>query len=220
MKKQLFSNLSLAALAVTGGLMFASMSGCKDDTTPPVVTLNGDSEVDVMLGDSYDDEGATATDDKDGDVTASITSDFDDVVDFDMADEYTVTYTAMDDAMNSGTATRMVNVYIAAENLDGIWYVSYDACQDTAWQWSSTASVSGIDDTKLIFADFGGYTGLNVTATIDNKTMTIASQIIGDYTILGNGTIAKDGKSIDYSYSITYNPDSSSDSCSGTMELQ
>ena len=218
MKKQLFSTLSLAALAVTGGLIFTSMSGCKDDTTPPVVTLTGDSNYDVILGGTLDDPGATATDDKDGDLTPS--SDFADVVDFDMADEYTVTYTAMDAAMNEGTATRTVNVYIAASNLVGIWYVAYDACQDTAWTWSSTASISGVDDTKLILSDFGGYTGLNVTATINNKTLTIASQVIGDYTILGNGTIAKDGESIDYSYTITYNPDNSSDSCSGTMELQ
>jgi hypothetical protein len=43
-----------------------------DDTTPPVITLNGGASVEVDCGEGYVDEGATALDDIDGDVTGSI----------------------------------------------------------------------------------------------------------------------------------------------------
>ena len=42
------------------------------DGTPPVITLLGASPVTVVTGDGYSDAGATASDDVDGDITASI----------------------------------------------------------------------------------------------------------------------------------------------------
>lgn len=42
------------------------------DTTPPVITLNGSSTVNLLVGDSYTDAGATASDNVDGDITANI----------------------------------------------------------------------------------------------------------------------------------------------------
>ena len=44
-----------------------------DDTTPPVITLNGSSTIQLTVGDSWTDPGATATDETDGDITSSIT---------------------------------------------------------------------------------------------------------------------------------------------------
>src|SRR5690606_33089964 len=43
-----------------------------EDTTPPVITLNGDAEVTVEAGDTWTDPGATATDIVDGDLTDAI----------------------------------------------------------------------------------------------------------------------------------------------------
>ena len=42
------------------------------DTTKPVITLLGSSEINLDVGQSYNEQGATATDNYDGDITSSI----------------------------------------------------------------------------------------------------------------------------------------------------
>ena len=43
------------------------------DTTAPVITITGANPVEVDLGSTYSDAGATAADSYDGDLTSSIT---------------------------------------------------------------------------------------------------------------------------------------------------
>lgn len=83
------------------------------DTTPPVITLSGSGSVTLTVGDAYSDQGATANDAVDGDLTASIT--VDDPVDASTAGTYTVTYTVTDAAGNTATKTRSVTVEAAPE---------------------------------------------------------------------------------------------------------
>ena len=42
------------------------------DTTAPVITLVGDTQITVEVGSTYTDLGATASDNYDGDITADI----------------------------------------------------------------------------------------------------------------------------------------------------
>ncbi|MFD1161272.1 immunoglobulin-like domain-containing protein [Hwangdonia seohaensis] len=80
------------------------------DTTAPVITLNGASTIDLNVGDTYTEQGATASDNKDGDITASIVV-AGDVVDTNTAGTYVVTYNVSDAAGNAATqVTRTVNV--------------------------------------------------------------------------------------------------------------
>ena len=76
------------------------------DTTPPVITLNGDANLTLNVGDTYTEPGATAIDDRDGNVSVEI----DGVVDTSKAGTYTVTYTARDKAGNSSSKQRVVTV--------------------------------------------------------------------------------------------------------------
>ena len=78
------------------------------DTTPPTITLNGDSALTLTLGDTYTEEGATATDDTDGDLTSSIT--VSGSVDTQTMGEHRITYTVSDTAENEATAVRIVTV--------------------------------------------------------------------------------------------------------------
>ena len=79
------------------------------DTTPPDITLLGDPEVSIELGTPYTDEGATATDNIDGDLTDQITTV--NPVDTDVAGIYTVTYDVSDAAGNeAGQISRTVTV--------------------------------------------------------------------------------------------------------------
>ena len=79
-----------------------------EDTTPPVVTLNGSAEMSLFVDRTYTELGATATDDSDGDITSSIVISGE--VNTSKVGTYTLTYTATDSAGNSGSATRTVHV--------------------------------------------------------------------------------------------------------------
>ncbi|WP_282133725.1 DUF5011 domain-containing protein [Cellulophaga baltica] len=79
------------------------------DTMAPELTILGDNPFDVFLGVTYQDAGATALDDIDGDISSEIVVD-DTQVDTTVEDTYEVVYTVSDDDGNTATASRMVNV--------------------------------------------------------------------------------------------------------------
>ncbi|MCH9813907.1 MAG: DUF5011 domain-containing protein [Epsilonproteobacteria bacterium] len=66
------------------------------DTTAPIITLQGTSTVEVVIGSVYSDAGATATDNYDGNLTASIT--VDNPVNTSTLGTYTITYNVSDTA--------------------------------------------------------------------------------------------------------------------------
>ena len=79
------------------------------DTTIPVITLTGDATVDIEVGSTYTDEGATASDNYDGDITSSIA--IVNPVDTDVVGQYIVTYNVSDTNSNAAVeVTRTVNV--------------------------------------------------------------------------------------------------------------
>ncbi len=79
------------------------------DSTKPVITLFGEATVTLTVGDIYTDSGATATDDKDGDITANIVTTGS--VDTTAAGTYTLRYNVSDAAGNAAdTVTRTVIV--------------------------------------------------------------------------------------------------------------
>lgn len=79
------------------------------DTTAPTITLNGSGSVILFVGDPYVDQGATATDAVDGNLTGSIVTTSN--VDLNTPGFYTVTYTVSDTASNSASVSRLVTVY-------------------------------------------------------------------------------------------------------------
>jgi hypothetical protein len=79
------------------------------DTTVPVITLEGEVTVTLEVGTSYTDEGATANDNYDGDITDNIV--IINNVDKDVVGEYTITYNVSDVNGNDAVeVTRTVNV--------------------------------------------------------------------------------------------------------------
>ena len=81
------------------------------DTTAPVVTLNGDAAMQINVGDTFADPGATATDYTDGDLTSKIVETGS--VDVATAGLYDLTYTATDVAGNHSSVSRVVTVIAA-----------------------------------------------------------------------------------------------------------
>ena len=78
------------------------------DGTAPVLTLNGDSTMIVKQGDPFEDPGATAQDNYDGDLTDQIEVSGD--VDTNTIGTYTLTYTVSDSVGNETTVERIVEV--------------------------------------------------------------------------------------------------------------
>ncbi len=81
------------------------------DTVPPVITILGDNPYNVILGNNFTDSGATALDDRDGDLTTSIQASG--TVNTNAIKNYTITYTVSDKAKNTSKATRSVVVKYA-----------------------------------------------------------------------------------------------------------
>lgn len=77
------------------------------DLTPPVVTLIGSSFIGAVIGNTYTDAGATATDTHDGSLTSSLSS----VIAGNtttVGSSFTVTWSVSDAAGNTGSAVRTV----------------------------------------------------------------------------------------------------------------
>ncbi len=97
--------LTYTATDVAGNTASLTRTIIVADTTAPVITIVGNTSIDHPLGSEYVDAGATAIDTVDGDVSVTTSGTVEDV-----AQTYTLIYTATDNAGNLATASRTVNV--------------------------------------------------------------------------------------------------------------
>ena len=78
------------------------------DTVPPEIQLNGDAEITISKGEEYKENGATATDNCDGEITDKIT--IEGIVDTTTVGVYTVRYTVTDNSGNTSFVERKITV--------------------------------------------------------------------------------------------------------------
>ena len=145
------------------------------DTTAPVITIAGVNPVDIVQGASYIDEGASAVDDQDGEVSVITTGS----VDSSTIGTYTITYTATDIAGNTAEATRTVNVILAPDTTPPV------------------ITVNGGDVTVRLVPEFDEYEDAGATAIDDRDgvvevivTGSVDTSIEGEYIILYTATDA------------------------------
>lgn len=118
--------IPLGVLGLTGNNLLSRI-----DKTPPKITLIGNSKTKIELFSDYQDRGATANDDIDGDLTNKITTNGD--VDTHRIGKYQITYEAKDEAKNKATAIREVEVLPPAlNNTKGIPILMYHFFYDSA----------------------------------------------------------------------------------------
>lgn len=80
----------------------------QDDTQAPVITIIGDAELQILVGDDYKDPGAKALDNLDGDISSRIK--VSGTVDTSKAGIYVIKYSVIDDHSNEAYAERKVIV--------------------------------------------------------------------------------------------------------------
>jgi len=87
------------------------------DTTVPVITLIGLDLIEITVGDEYFDQGATATDDVDGDITGNIVT-VGDQIDTSVSGPNTVIYNVMDAAKNTAEQITRTVIVVDADPTD------------------------------------------------------------------------------------------------------
>ena len=133
----------------------------------PVITLIGDSTVTVEVGSIYEDQGATAIDNVDGDLTESIVVDYSNV-DSSTPGQYTVTYNVSDAAGNA--AVEVIRTVIV---------------EDT------TAPVITLNGYDRIYIEVGSiYDDLGATAS-DNVDGNLTESIVVDYSNVNTSTLGE-----------------------------
>ncbi|MEF1301596.1 DUF5011 domain-containing protein, partial [Vibrio owensii] len=100
--------VSYSAIDASGNESSTTREVVVKDLEAPVINLNGESNIMLFVGDIYEEQGATALDNLDGDLTNEVVSSG--IVDHTLAGTYYVDYSVYDTAGNFGEATREVIV--------------------------------------------------------------------------------------------------------------
>ena len=119
-----------------------NIQGLGPDTTAPIMTLVGASSINLNIGDIYSEQGATASDDLDGDITANIIVGGD-TVNTTAAGTYLVTYNVNDAAGNSATPlTRTIIISAPGSGCSGgITSFPYlEGFENTLGGWTQSVS--------------------------------------------------------------------------------
>ncbi len=175
----------LSLILGTVAAMLMIFSACEtEDLVNPVITLSGADTIEIVLNDAagFTDPGATATDDKDGDITAQIITTG--TVDVTKIGSYELTYSVSDNAGNQASVKRIVNVIVNQATYAGVWNVKEvitGTNPDTAWVYSATAAASGTNVMKLLITNFGGFANFTADVVFDKfGNFTIPNQqVIG-----------------------------------------
>jgi len=177
-----------------GGNGGSAGSSRVSDTTPPVVTLNGSASITLIQNATYMELNATATDIVSGNVSSSIV--ITGRVDTSVIGTYTLTYTAIDSAGNSGTAVRRVNVISAVPIL----------VNSTATVEENATVGTKIGVVSISYVGASAITAIALTG-VGNENFTVSAD--------GNITI-KSGASLDYESRREYNLTAKATNSSGT----
>ena len=124
-----------------------------NNDSEPVITLNGESHITLNVGDTYTEQGATAKDDKDGDISSKIQ--YDGYVNTSAAGKYTIKYSVKNSNGKTVTKTRTITV----------------KAKEPVKEPEKPAENTTGDDNKNTTPDKGNTSGSdNTTSTTENKT--------------------------------------------------
>lgn len=185
-------------------LFFAFIIGMlsckKKDDLPPTLILKGDEKVTHILNSAYNDDGATATDETDGNITSRIF--IDNQVNVDKVGEYTITYHVTDEAGNEAKPlTRFVTVYNQA-NVYGDYYNTKEANSTDVCEYVSVVYADSTHNFGLIIDGFACNSEHEVFLQIYDTSIVLPYQILQNslisFSVTGSGFINDSLISINY----------------------
>lgn len=187
----------------------------KDDETCnyiPTIAITGNSTLEVVLGTTYTDPGATATN-KDGS-SVNVTTDLSQV-NTSAVGSFTVTYTATNEH-GTASATRTVNVVIGQANWLGSPSVNND-CNVALFPISGSPTITaGATTSDIIIDPMFTLVGGAANATVNGSNITIPQQTInitvGDIIFSGSGTMNVNGTQ----FTVVYNYENTTPLIGGT----
>jgi phage gpG-like protein len=170
------------------------------DVTPPVITIIGDNPMTLVQNQTYNEPGATAQDNEDGTVPVNTSGS----VNTAEVGTNTITYTAVDEAGNSTTATRTVNITdgmapvitILGDNpmtlLQNQTYNEPGATAQDNEDGNVAATPSGSVDTSVIGTNTITYTATDSTgnSSTATRTVNVTDGVAPVITILGDNPMS------------------------------
>lgn len=141
------------------------------DNEAPVITLSGDNPIEFTVGDNYVESGYTAVDNLEGDVSANVTINLENL-DMDTVGSYNVIYTVSDEDDNEHVVTRVVNVVEVVDTTDPVITLTGD--NPLTLNQGDTYTDPGFSATDDIDGDITD--SVVVNGTVDTNT-------VGSYTI-------------------------------------
>lgn len=180
-------NTSIVTIAA---LALIAISCKKEDNIQPVITLNGSYEQAVDLNGTYVEAGATAKDNKDGDITSSIV--ISGTVNTNETGEYRVYYDVSDNEGNkAATATRYVTVSNSSDYMVGT-YQATPNCTGTSTfgTYNTTITTSTSTNNQIMIKRvMWAVEDEPVVGNVAGNTIDIPAQVIGGNTVSGTGAI-------------------------------
>jgi hypothetical protein len=171
--------ITYTAVDSAGNVGTATRTVIVEDTTAPVITVNGSSPLTHELGSTYTDAGATASD-----LSGMITVTTNGTVNSDAVGSYVLTYIATDPSGNTSTETRTVNVVdttapvvtVTGDNPATVELgTTYTDAGATATDASGTVTVvtSGSVDTDTVGSYTLTYTSTDASGNAGTATRTV-----------------------------------------------
>lgn len=153
MKKQVLNSLAIAALFLSCNKQpVTTPPTVTADTTPPVMVLNGNAKDTISLNATFNDPGAIATDNIDGNLTANIVVSGN--VNVNQTGDYVRNYNVSDAAGNAAAQlTRMIHVRNDAWFLAGNYAVAPNCGSTPASNYNTSISVSSTVNRQFTFSN-------------------------------------------------------------------
>nr|MDD3720494.1 DUF5011 domain-containing protein [Candidatus Gracilibacteria bacterium] len=170
------------------------------NTSLPTITLNGSSVVNLVLGTSYVENGATWSDQTDG---TGVVSTISGSVNTNVLGTYVLDYIKVNSLGLTGSTTRTINVVQAVPT--GLSFTNLTGVELSTLYTSNTATITGISDGTQISVVGGDYaigTGAftNTTGTINNgNTVRVRVMSSNTYNTTTTATLMIGGASANFS---------------------
>ena len=176
-------------------ILAATTMSCSD-SSKPFIELNGSHNHTISLNSTYTEPGATAMDDKDGDISSDIV--ITGSINPNQKGEYHIYYNVADNSGNDAPiAIRNVNVVNDADYLEGFYIATPNCMATSQTNYSSTVTSSETQNNKIFLDQLETGTSIITSAFVTNSVITLSNQgTINNWQYSGTGAILPSGFSL------------------------